>query len=79
MRHRSSTASSREVRAHVCVCVARVNVYLPDDLAQRAKAAGLSISAVTQNALRSALTAGEPIAGSIVSSSCRRTRYRMTS
>lgn len=36
---------------------ARVNVYLPDDLAQRAKLAGLSISAVTQDALRSALAA----------------------
>jgi post-segregation antitoxin (ccd killing protein) len=50
---------TRSARTCVCVCVARVNVYLPDDLAQRAKAAGLSISAVTQNALRSALTAGE--------------------
>ena len=39
--------------------MARVNVYLPDDLAQRAKAAGLSVSAVTQDALRSALAAGE--------------------
>ncbi len=41
------------------VCMARLNVYLPDDLAERAKAAGLSISAVTQDALRSALAAGE--------------------
>ena len=39
------------------VCMARVNVYLPDDLAERAKLAGVSISAVTQDALRSALAA----------------------
>ena len=37
--------------------MARVNVYLPDDLAERAKLAGVSISAVTQDALRSALAA----------------------
>lgn len=37
--------------------MARVNVYLPDDLAERAKLAGVSVSAVTQDALRSALTA----------------------
>ena len=35
----------------------RVNVYLPDDLAKRAKLAGVSVSAVTQDALRSALAA----------------------
>jgi post-segregation antitoxin (ccd killing protein) len=34
-----------------------LNVYLPDDLAERARLAGVSISAVTQNALRSALAA----------------------
>lgn len=39
--------------------MARVNVYLPDDLADRAKAAGVSISAVTQEALRSALAASD--------------------
>lgn len=37
--------------------MARVNVYLPEDLAERAKVAGVSISAVTQDGLRSALTA----------------------
>ena len=37
--------------------MARVNVYLPDDLAERAKLAGVSISAVTQDALRGALAA----------------------
>jgi post-segregation antitoxin (ccd killing protein) len=39
--------------------MARVNVYLPDDLAERAKAAGVSISALTQDALRSALAASD--------------------
>lgn len=37
------------------VCMARVNVYLPDDLAERVKLAGVSISAVTQEALRRTL------------------------
>jgi post-segregation antitoxin (ccd killing protein) len=37
------------------MCIARVNVYLPDELAERARAAGVSISAVTQDALRRAL------------------------
>jgi post-segregation antitoxin (ccd killing protein) len=37
--------------------MARVNVYLPDDLAERAKLAGVSVSAVTQDALRTALAA----------------------
>lgn len=38
--------------------MARVNVYLPDDLAAEAKAAGLNVSNLTQAALRSALAAG---------------------
>ena len=37
--------------------MARVNVYLPDDLAAEAKAAGLNVSSLTQEALRSALAA----------------------
>jgi len=37
--------------------MARVNVYLPDDLAAEAKAAGLNVSGLTQGALRSALAA----------------------
>jgi post-segregation antitoxin (ccd killing protein) len=37
--------------------MARVNVYLPDDLAERAKLAGVSISRVTQDALHGALAA----------------------
>lgn len=39
--------------------MARVNVYLPDELAERARAAGLSVSAVTQDALRSALAVAD--------------------
>lgn len=38
--------------------MARVNVYLPDGLAAEAKAAGLNVSNLTQEALRSALTVG---------------------
>lgn len=37
------------------VCMARVNVYLPDDLARRARTAGLNVSSVTQDALREVL------------------------
>lgn len=36
-------------------CMARVNVYLPDELAERARAAGVSVSALAQDALRDAL------------------------
>lgn len=35
--------------------VARLNVYLPDDLAAEAKKAGLNLSAVTQEAVRRSL------------------------
>ncbi len=37
--------------------MARVNVYLPNSLAAEAKAAGLNVSSLTQEALRSALAA----------------------
>jgi post-segregation antitoxin (ccd killing protein) len=37
--------------------MARVNVYLPDELAHRAKDAGLNVSNLTQEAVRSALSA----------------------
>lgn len=37
--------------------MARVNVYLPDDLAAEARAAGLNVSRITQDALRAALAA----------------------
>jgi hypothetical protein len=39
--------------------MARVNVYLPDELAQEARAAGLNISKVTQEALSSTLAHSE--------------------
>jgi post-segregation antitoxin (ccd killing protein) len=35
--------------------MARVNVYLPDELAARARDAGLNVSGVTQEALEEAL------------------------
>jgi post-segregation antitoxin (ccd killing protein) len=39
--------------------MARVNVYLPDELAQEARAAGLNISKVAQEALSSTLAHNE--------------------
>jgi post-segregation antitoxin (ccd killing protein) len=39
--------------------MARVNVYLPDELADKARAAGLSLSAITQDAIRGALRRSE--------------------
>jgi len=35
--------------------MARVNVYLPDDVADRARAAGLNVSAVTRSAIEAEL------------------------
>lgn len=37
--------------------MARVNVYLPDDLAAAAKAAGLNVSGLTREAVEAALAA----------------------
>jgi post-segregation antitoxin (ccd killing protein) len=37
--------------------MARVNIYLPDELAERARAAGVNVSGVTQDAIRNALAA----------------------
>jgi post-segregation antitoxin (ccd killing protein) len=37
--------------------MARVNVYLPDDLAEASRAAGLNVSRIAQDALRAALGA----------------------
>ena len=39
--------------------MARVNVYLPDELARAARAAGLNISRLTQEALSSSLARSE--------------------
>lgn len=35
--------------------MARLNVYVPDDLAERARARGLNVSALTQAAIRAEL------------------------
>jgi post-segregation antitoxin (ccd killing protein) len=37
--------------------MARVNVYLPEDLAEESRVAGLNVSALTQAAVRDALAA----------------------
>jgi post-segregation antitoxin (ccd killing protein) len=37
--------------------MARINVYVPDDLADAARASDLNVSAITQEAIRSALNA----------------------
>ena len=37
--------------------MARLNVYVPDELAEAARSAELNVSAITQDALRSALDA----------------------
>ena len=39
------------------MCMARVNVYLPDDLAEVAKESGLNISRLAQEAIRRAVDA----------------------
>jgi post-segregation antitoxin (ccd killing protein) len=39
--------------------MARLNVYVPDDLAARSREAGLNVSALTQQALVSALASGQ--------------------
>lgn len=39
------------------VCMARVNIYLPDDLAGRAREAGLDVSGVAQAAIEEELRA----------------------
>lgn len=39
--------------------MARVNIYLPDELAARARGAGVNISGVTQAAIRNALAAAD--------------------
>ncbi|MEE8525568.1 MAG: type II toxin-antitoxin system CcdA family antitoxin [Thermoanaerobaculia bacterium] len=40
----------------------RVNVYLPDSLAEESKAAGLNVSKLTQEALKAALGADRTVA-----------------
>ncbi|MGH3097913.1 MAG: type II toxin-antitoxin system CcdA family antitoxin, partial [Streptosporangiales bacterium] len=38
------------------VCMARLNVWVPDELASEARSAGLNVSAVTQAALAAELS-----------------------
>lgn len=38
------------------MCMARINVYVPDDLASAARDAGLNVSALTQRALSEELS-----------------------
>lgn len=38
--------------------MARINVYLPDEMAETVKTANLNVSALTQNAIRVALAQG---------------------
>ena len=42
----------------IFVCMARLNVYVPDDLAEKARARGLNVSALTQAAIAAELEAG---------------------
>lgn len=37
--------------------MSRINVYVPDELAEQAKKAGLNVSSLTQEAIRSSLAA----------------------
>lgn len=37
--------------------MARINVYVPDDLAEAARSADLNVSAITQDAIRTVLSA----------------------
>jgi post-segregation antitoxin (ccd killing protein) len=39
----------------IVVCMARLNVYVPDELAERARARGLNVSALTQAAISAEL------------------------
>lgn len=50
-----STASGMGCSSVYIVCMARLNVYVPDELAERARAHGLNVSALTQAAIESAL------------------------
>jgi len=56
--HNASPADCLQPYAYT-MRMARVNVYLPDDLAEQAKDAGLNVSSLTQDAVRSALSASQ--------------------
>jgi len=52
------------------VCMARVNIYLPDDLAKRAREAGLNVSGIAQEGIE------EELKGRAVSEWLERVRVR---
>jgi post-segregation antitoxin (ccd killing protein) len=58
LRHRDLARLVRAVSVYA-MRMARVNVYLPDDLARQARTAGLNISRVTQDAIRAGLARNE--------------------
>ena len=61
-RHQAATravaVAGGKARCVYSMRMARVNVYLPDELAEEARAAGLNVSGLAQEAVRGALTAG---------------------
>jgi post-segregation antitoxin (ccd killing protein) len=52
---RAVRAPSHVAGVCILVCMARLNVYVPDDLAERARARGLNVSALTQAAISAEL------------------------
>jgi post-segregation antitoxin (ccd killing protein) len=52
-----SLRSNPETAGRVCIlmCMARLNVYVPDELAEGARAHGLNVSALTQAAIAAEL------------------------
>lgn len=56
-RRSATAAASTALGPEVCilVCMARLNVYVPDDLAEQARERGLNVSALTQAAIRAEL------------------------
>jgi post-segregation antitoxin (ccd killing protein) len=62
VRRSGGREAQRRVKGAACVYtmrMARVNVYLPDELAREARAAGLNISRMTREALSDALASNE--------------------
>ena len=57
VRRGGTAGADRLTRCVYHVCMARVNVYLPDELAAAAREAELNMSALTQGAVTAALAA----------------------
>ena len=71
------TAARRPTAACVyTIHMARVNVYVPDGLAEEAKKAGLNVSAITQEAISAALA--EQSTDAWLTSLTRRPRRKIT-